>query len=150
VARAAAGVLSYLSGGFHTYGHNDVWRKTDDWENALVSKGAQQMKILRDFFASLAWWKLVPKPEMIRTVFMAGHVAACSEDGDFAAIYYAHRSTLSVDFGLMAKGRRVVTEWMDPQTGERFGRTVHANAEPVRRITSPAQCDDAILLLQAE
>jgi hypothetical protein len=138
----------YLCGGFHTYGHNDMWRKAPSWQDALDSKGAWQMKILSDIFTSLEWWKLVPDPLFIRTVFRGGHVAARAGDNSFAVIYYAHRSTLIVDIDKLGGGKPVSGEWVDAQNGNRFGQAVYKGAEC--RITSPAQCDDAVLLLKPE
>ena len=31
---------AFLSGGFHTYGHNDMWRKNPTWRASLDSPGA--------------------------------------------------------------------------------------------------------------
>ncbi|MCL2059652.1 MAG: glycoside hydrolase family 140 protein [Oscillospiraceae bacterium] len=147
---------SYLSGGFHTYGHNDLWRKTPHWRDALDARGAWQMKVLKDVFESVEWWRLVPDQRMIKPLFKHGHVAARSADagsgangcaGGFALIYYAHRSTLSVDMYKVGGGAPVSAEWIDPQNGERLGKTVYTDA--VCRITSPARCDDALLLLRA-
>ena len=144
---------SYMNGGFHTYGHNDMWRKTPFWQDALDSRGAWQMKVLKDIFTSFDWWKLVPDPQLIRQLFKPGHAAARSADGGFAIIYYAHRSTLAVDIEKIGGGRPVRGEWIDPQNGERRVGAVYAgsaNAGSACRITSPAQYDDAILLLTAE
>jgi len=139
---------SYLCGGFHTYGHNDMWRKAPSWRDALDSKGAWQMKILKDFFTALDWWKLEPDPQLIKPVFRGGHAAARSADGQFAVIYYAHRSTLMIDMQRLNGGNAISGEWMDPQTGKRFGKFMPGGA--ACRITSPAQCDDAVLLLKAK
>jgi len=51
---------SYLAGGFHTYGHNDIWRKNPTWRQALDAPGARQMGILKKIFTARHWWKLVP------------------------------------------------------------------------------------------
>jgi hypothetical protein len=140
---------SYLSGGFHTYGHNDLWRKPPYWQDALDAKGAWHMKILKDLFASLEWWKLEPDQQMIKPRFKDGHAAARSVDGDFAVIYFAHRSTLAADLsrlsGDLSGDGSVNGLWMDPQTGKRTRKTSFAKG--ICEITSPAQMDDAILLL---
>jgi len=139
---------SYLSGGFHTYGHNDLWRKAPAWKDALDAKGAWQMKALKDMFTSVEWWKLVPDQRMIKPLLKGGHVAARSCDGDFAVIYYAHRSTLSVDVSAIAGGgKQAKGEWMDPQNGKWIGKAAYSG--PSCTITSPAQLDDAVLLLKA-
>jgi hypothetical protein len=138
---------SYLSGGFHTYGHNDLWRKTSVWMEALDSKGACQMKTLKDLFTSLEWWKLTPDQQMIKPLYKGEHAAARSYNGDFAVIYYAHRSTLSINMGKMSNGKPITGNWLDPQTGKWLeNNTIYTN--PVCEVTSPARCDDAILLLK--
>ena len=138
---------SYLSGGFHTYGHNDIWRKSPFWKDALDAKGAWQMKILKDLFTGLDWWKKIPDQQMIKPLFKSGHAAARAADGSFAVIYYAHRSTLSVDIAKINGGKPMTGEWIDPQSGARAGGTAYTGA--ACRITSPAQYDDAILLLKS-
>jgi len=139
---------SYLSGGFHTYGHNDLWRKPPYWKDALDSKGAWQMKILKDFFTSLEWWKLEPVYKLITPLFKYGHAAMCSADGDFAVIYYAHRSTLKVDFSKLRNAKKVTGEWIDPQNGKSLKKESFQG--PICNIPSPAQLDDALLLLKPE
>ena len=138
---------SYMSGGFHTYGHNDLWRKLPSWPDAMNSKGAWQMKILRDFFTSLEWWKLAPDNKIINRPFASGHAAACSCDGDFAVIYYAYRWTLRVETGKIAGGKPLAGTWLDPENGKILGEDIYTGA--ACDITSPAQCDDAVLLLKA-
>jgi hypothetical protein len=137
---------SYLSGGFHTYGHNDFWRKTPAWWEALDSKGARQMKVLCDLFNSLKWRELKPDQRIIKPLFKGGHAAARASGGDFAVIYYAHRSTLSVNVEKIGGGKPASGEWMDPQDGARFGKTAYAGT--ACSITSPARLDDAILILR--
>jgi len=139
---------AYLSGAFHTYGHNDLWRKLPSWEDAMYSRGARQMKVLKDVFTSLDWWKLVPDNKLINQFSRKGHVAARSFENDFAIIYYAHRWTLDVEIGRLGGGKPITGEWIDPQNGEQMGKAVFT--DPVCRITSPAGCDDAILLLTSQ
>ena len=139
---------AYFSGAFHTYGHNDLWRKLPSWEDALTSRGAQQMKVLSDFFTSIDWWKITPEHKLINQEFRGGHMAARSCDNDFAMIYYAYRWPLEVNIGSLGGGKPVSGEWIDPQNGEHMGKAVYT--DPVCQITSPARCDDALLLLKVE
>ena len=140
---------AFLSGGFHTYGHGDVWRKTPYWKDTLDAKGSWQMKILKDFFTSLQWWKLVPDPKLYHGMGVErGFVGASSSDGDFAVLYYPYRWVQPVNIGRFGGGKPVTGEWMDPQTGKWLSKAVYTGE--VCNITSPAQCDDAILLLKVE
>ena len=51
-----------------------------------------------------------------------------------------------VDVDKLGGGKPVSGEWMDPQNGKWFGKAAYSGAGC--KITSPAQCDDAILLLK--
>ena len=136
---------SYFSGGFHTYGHNDMWRKTPHWKNALDSKGARQMKILKDFFTSIEWWDLIPDDRMISPIYKSGHAAMRSANGKTAAFYFSHRSAVNADLNILGEDK-FIGEWTDPASGEKFCGGEFAGR---RRIDSPAVFDDALLLLRA-
>ena len=43
---------AFLAGGFHTYGHNDMWRKNPTWRQSLDSPGARQMGILKQILSA--------------------------------------------------------------------------------------------------
>ena len=136
---------SYLSGASHTYGHNDLWRKTPFWRDALGSYGARQMKILKDIFAPLEWWRLTPDDTMVGPMFKRCHAAARA-DGGFAVIYFAHRTTATIDVSGLGGGASGV--WIDPQTGESSDGGTFSGAEHLT--TTPARMDDAVLLLEAK
>jgi len=136
---------AYLSGGFHTYGHNDLWRKTPYWRECLDSKGARSMKALKDIFTSLEWWKLKPDHTLFCGWASNANAAAISEDGDFAVVYFANRAELKVRIGAVGGGGPVRAAWFDPENGERVGEG-EVSGE-THAFTSPAVCDDAVLLL---
>ena len=137
--------VSILSGGFHTYGHNDIWRKTPYWRECVDATGANDLTVLKNFFTSLAWWKL--KPDM--TLFAPGswraRAAAISEDNDFAVIYYPSRMELPINISRLGSSVRAV--WIDPSDGSHISESA-INGD-VANLTSPACCDDALLLLKA-
>ena len=140
--------VSILSGGFHTYGHNDMWRKTPHWRECVDSKGANEMTVLKNFFTSLKWWKLRPDQSLFGVKIWGGRAtAAISEDGDFAVIYFPSRTELPVNIGYVGGGGPVHATWIDPATGKHVGETVVSGETYC--FTSPPCCDDAILLLKA-
>jgi len=139
---------SYLSGATgHSYGHNDVWRKTPYWRDALDALGGNQLTILKDFFTSLEWWKLEPRQLMFaEEVPPTKHIAACSSDGNFAVVYFYCRTTLSIDLGAVGTKKPLEAVWVDPQTGKRQAIGVFSDMG-IQQFTSPAWCEDALLLL---
>jgi len=141
---------AYLGGGFHTYGHNEIWRKTVYWKDALESPGARSMKVLGEFFKSIEWWRLVPDMMMFASNDAMGalHAAARPAEGDWAIIYFSSRDTTEICLNRITKGNAVKAEWIDPQSGRRelagiFGK------EKNQVFTSPAWCEDALLFLTA-
>jgi len=137
---------SYLSGGFHTYGHNDLWRKTPYWRDCLKTKGAASMKALKDLFASLEWWKLIPDNTLFGIGHSGAHAASISEDNDFAVLYFAHRAERLVYTGRIGGGGPVRATWIDPESGVQVSDSVIREKEFL--FYSPACCDDAVLLLR--
>ena len=66
---------SYLAGGYHTFGNTDTWNlgtfvgeATQDWKKALHFPGAASLTVLKSFFGSIEWWKLVPD----QSIFSSG------------------------------------------------------------------------------
>jgi hypothetical protein len=101
------------------------------------------MTVLKDFFTSLKWWKLVPDLGLFGPDNTRGRAAAISEDGDFAVVYFTSRMELSIHIGKLGGSVRAV--WVDPTSGRRVRETA-AKGE-VYRFSSPPCCDDALLLL---
>ena len=90
---------AYLAGGFHTYGHNDMWRHNPTWRQSLYSPGAQHMGVLKQIFTARQWWKHTPD----QSVFALGaggentlNTAACSSDGDSVIVYLSNPTTVSI------------------------------------------------------
>jgi hypothetical protein len=143
---------SYLGGGFHTYGHNDMWRHNPTWRQSLDSPGARAMGILRQILTARPWWKLAPDP----SVFVLGagsdktlNVAARSADGDTVIVYLSSRGTVTLDLSKITAAETVRATWVDPATGERTSAGEFPRATQ-RSFTSPVASEDAVLLLDAE
>ena len=141
---------SFLAGGFHTYGHNDMWRKNPTWRASLDSPGALQMQVLKQVLGSHQWWTLVPDQSVLDS---AGcdrdlNAAAVSTRGDLAVIYLSTRRPVSVDLGKITSAAKVRATWINPETGEASGGAEHPNAG-LRSFTPALKSEDAVLLLEA-
>ncbi len=120
-----------------TYGAHGVWywsRKAEvpldhprsgvaqPWFECLNYPGARQMKILREVFESVEWWKLRPDRSLLSEdpedpEFRSYIMPARSEDGRLALIYLPANPSVKLN---LSKFTRVVTgAWIDPRTGQR-------------------------------
>jgi len=118
-----------------TYGHNHIWPWRDEpgppeghdyigqvgaWRDAVESPGAGSIRVLRDFFESLPWWRLRPAPDLLMeqpgrddpSRFVA---AAASEDDALAVIYLPEGGKLSLRTGRLRTP--AASRWFDPRTG---------------------------------
>ena len=121
-----------LSGGFYTYGHNDMWRHNPTWEKSLSSPGAHSMKVLHEVFASLDWSKLLPAQEILGDGQGNGfhrNAAAKENDGSWALIYFSGPAKGA----LHLEGLPTQATWISPATGEQTdaGKIEGAIATPV-------------------
>lgn len=142
---------AYLAGGFHTYGHNDMWRKNPTWRKSLDSPGAREMGILKQVLSTREWWNLVPDQAVI--AFGAGcdkdlNAAARSVKGDLAIVYLATRNPVTIDFRRITASPSVRVTWIDPETGESTAGGVFPNSG-LRPLTSSLKSQDAVLLLES-
>jgi len=142
---------SYLAGGFHSYGHNDIWRKNPTWREALEAPGARQMGVLKKIFISRPWWKYVPD----QSVFAKGasdektlNAAARSTVGDGIVVYLSSLVTVSINMNKITAGRVVRASWVNPETGDRTVAGDFPNTGQ-RTFTTPLSWQDAVLLLNA-
>lgn len=143
---------SYLGGGFHTYGHNDIWRKNPSWRESLDSPGARQLGILARLLTSYAWWKLTPD----QAVFVRGagsdenqNVAARSTDGDLVIAYLASPAPVSVDLRAISAAKTVRATLVNPETGAETSAGVFPR-DSTEQFSAPAGSTDAVLVLQAQ
>jgi hypothetical protein len=140
---------TYLSGGFHTYGHNDSWRILPGWKAALDAPGAAQVGKTRGIFESLAeWWLLTPDQEVLasggNTDGDVLHLGARHKDGKWAMVYCAAPNTFAVAMEKLSGKAKAY--WIDPRTGEAKPAGSHANRGPWQ-FTTPAGWEDAVLVL---
>ena len=89
------------------------------WTECLDYPGARQMKVIRDVFDSIEWWKLRPDRTLLAEdppdpTWRAYPMPARSEDGRFALIYLPANPSVKLN----APGFKRAA-WIDPRTGAR-------------------------------
>lgn len=142
-----------------TYGAHGIWpwiRKPEvpldhprsgvapAWWECLDSPGGRQMKVLREVFESVAWWKLRPDRSLLAEdpedpEFRTYIMPARSEDGTFALIYLPANPSVKLDLRKLQGKPKAA--WIDPRTGERRPAALHAEMK------TPGQ-GDWLLLVQ--
>lgn len=149
-----------------TYGNHGIWFwaerpqvPTDHphsgvapvWSEALFSEGARSVSLLKRFFSSIEWWKLLPCPELLLEQpgtpeepqkFVA---AAKAEDGTLAVIYTPEGGRLKLRAELLRLPAEAV--WFDPRTGDR--RPAGTVAGERAELATPSEGDWGLLLRSA-
>jgi len=148
-----------------TYGAHGIWfwsRKPEiptahersgvalPWFDSIHLPGAAQMKILRDLFDSIEWWRLRPDSSLIadppHDLSFRSHIGAAASDvGDLALLYLPDNPEIEVRLDHLV--RPIRAQWVDPRTGVRY----EAGSLPNRgsRALSPPGQGDWLLLLDA-
>ena len=148
-----------------TYGGHGIWGWDDGsqppiehlntgtplpWQKALHMDAAEQIPRLTDLFESLAWWELIPAPELL--ISQPGQndkarfiLASRSATGDLAVIYLPEAQ--EIELCLTPIQADAFIRWYDPRTGQWFparfsGTWAHC------RIIPPAD-SDWLLVCQA-
>ncbi len=113
----------------HLFGNYPAWALAIGWDGptGLLSPGNQDMKRLKDFWTSLAWWRLVPDQD--HTSVTSGYgtykegdyvTAGRTDDGRLMVAYVPSTGTTSrtlvVDLARLSD--RVHARWFNPATGE--------------------------------
>jgi hypothetical protein len=140
---------SCLAGGYHSYGHNDIWRVLPTWKSALDAPGAFQMGVLRNVFTGLQWWNLVPDQSILadqpsKTV----GTAACSSCGDWVMVYLSEAAAVSINMSKITASSKAEVLWVSPVTGIQTRIGIFQN-RGIRSFSPPAEWEDAVLLLLA-
>ncbi len=91
------------------------------WSQAMQFPGSRQMQHLVDFFQSLHWWKLRPRPEILaeqpgRQDAAAFISAAESDTGEVQVFYLPRGGEVRLRAGEHFRGRKAA--WFDPRTGQ--------------------------------
>ncbi|MGY1685906.1 DUF4038 domain-containing protein [Geodermatophilus sp. SYSU D00867] len=109
------------------------WKFEPGWETRLSTPAVAQVGRLRELFASLRWWELVPdtadelvtagrgtrvEPDTPMDVLDNDYAtAARTPDGRQAVVYLPTPRTVTVDVDALAPGVRA--SWVDPTSGTR-------------------------------
>jgi hypothetical protein len=151
---------TFLAGGFHTYGQNQMWRMEPGWDKTFDTPGAAQVCLMRRLLGDLPWWSLIPD----QGVFASGigsertlNAAMRSADGTRVLVYLASPTTVFLHLDkIEAKSARAT--WINPATGERkdAGTFPTGNltgstfpGSPTQFFKTPSFWEDAVLLLEA-
>jgi hypothetical protein len=161
------GWIAWMSGSRgYTYGCGDVppkvpagsggmWRfnkdstKYDYWRKAINWPSAGQMTVMRDFFRSVEWWKLVPVHELIinqaenDTLKM---VVSKSSDSKFLIAYLPDNQSVILNMKDLPGSYAV--EWMNPKTGVKEPARTVTGGNGNQEFKRPEGWEDAVLKLQ--
>ncbi len=152
---------SWLAGGFHTYGQNQMWRMEAGWLDTLDTPGARHVCAMRRILSTLEWWKWVPD----QSVFADGpgngphlNAAVRSADGDWLLIYLADKGSVTLHLDKIITSAQCRATWFNPQTGEASDGGIYPTGnrglEVFPKVSKhafmpPRDSEDAVLLLAA-
>jgi hypothetical protein len=126
-------VWSLTSGAAGEFMGSKDWQFHPGWESRLSTTAVAQVGRLRELFASLRWWQLVP--DTADELVTAGRgmpraadapmdvldddyvTAARTPDGSQAVVYVPTSRTISVNVGALAADAQ--SFWVDPTSGQR-------------------------------
>lgn len=158
------GWISWLSGsrGF-TYGCGDIPPKVpighgamwlfnkdsttyDFWKKAINWPSAGHMTIMKDFFGSVEWWKLIPAHELVikqaedETLKM---VVSKSSDSKFILAYLPDNPAITLDLKEFPGPFNAV--WLNPASGEYVPVGTINSHEGMQEFKRPNGWEDAVL-----
>ncbi len=121
------------------------------WWESLDLPGAKQMKVLRDLFDSIEWWRLRPDRSLLAEepqdpAYLHYIAAARSEAGDLAILYLPDNPQVALRLDRLAATARA--QWVDPRNGVRHEIGSLPNSGR-RALTRPGE-GDWVLLLEAK
>ncbi len=117
--QAYEALLSGAMGDF--FGNRPIWLFDSGWPSALNSRSSQDMSLVKQFFSTRHWERLVP--DVSHTFVIAGFkadglthsVAARAADGSWGATFLPTARTITVD--LSEFSGPVQAHWFDPTSG---------------------------------
>lgn len=150
---------SFMAGGFHTYGQNQMWRMEAGWDKTFDTPGAADVARMKEIATSLPWWELVPD----QSVFAAGigsertlNTVMRSVDGRRLLVYLSSPCTVFLHLDKIAQKRCSVT-WINPASGTRREvgtfETGNLNGKVfpdgrTQYFSTPGFWEDAVLLIE--
>lgn len=152
---------SLTSGAAGEFVGSDDWEFHPGWEQRLPTPAVTQIKRLRDTFAAVRWWELVPDSQnrlvtggrgtqvtddKPRDVLDSDYVtAARTADGRLAVAYVPTQRTISIDPSVLADG--ATAAWIDPVSGDR--RQVPLTGDLATPGTNSGGTGDWLLMITA-
>jgi len=149
---------TFMAGGFHTYGQNQMWRMEKGWTKTFGTPGARQMTVFKQIATSRPWWRTFPD----QGLFAAGtgsertlNAARRSVDGDCALAYLSSPCHVLIHLDKILT-KRVKATWFNPQDGATQDAGTYETGNLVHPVwprgksqwfTVPACWEDAVLIL---
>lgn len=140
---------------------SDDWEFHEGWQDRLDTPAVAQVQRLRDLFASLEWWRLVPDVDSRLVTDGRGTritsddpmdvldndyaTAAATPDGTLAVVYVPTARTITVDLSSLAAAPEAT--WIDPSTGA--ARTVEAGSTYTTPGSNADGDEDWLLVIRA-
>jgi len=150
---------SFMAGGFHTYGQNQMWRMEPGWESTFDTPGAGHVTLMRKILERLPWWELNPD----QGLFASGvgsektlNAGMRSLKGNLALAYLSSQCAVFLSLDKIAT-KNVRVTWINPSTGERkpagVFRTGNLNGKTFpdgqsEHFTTPGHWEDAVILME--
>jgi hypothetical protein len=135
-------------------GHGGVWRFNQDsstydyWKTALEWPSAKHMTIMKEFFGSFDWWKLVPAHERVLNQEKEEQLkmtVSVTFDGKILIAYLPDNDTITLDLKNFQGPFNAV--WMNPATGEYVPFDTINDHSGIKAFKRPAGWEDAVLKL---
>ncbi len=152
---------TFMAGGYFTYGQNQLWRLQEGWTGTFDTPGAEQMAVLRQITARIAWSERIPDQTILEDGIGEGetlNAAVRDKDGTWAMVYLSSRSHVLVRLERLAVPQ-VKATWINPANGQSkdaglFQTFTMPGFRQVRSsnyqwFSTPDFWEDAILLLEA-
>ncbi len=150
---------SFMAGGYHTYGQNQMWRMEEGWDKTFDTPGAADVARMKEIVTSLPWAELVPD----QGVFASGagsertlNTAMRSLNGDRVLVYLSSQCTVFLRLDKIAS-RRCSATWINPATNERRDAGTYETGNMNGKVfpdgrtqyfTTPGHWEDAVLLIE--
>lgn len=142
-----------FAGGMHTYGNTNVWNfgsnpkyATEDWKEAVFSKGAQDMSQYSKLMQELEWWNFAPRQSLIIEGINEKeslNTALFSPTTQEILIYFSEKSEIKIDLSVL-NGKKIKAYWINPQAGKKLKASFILDQDQAD-FNSPKEWQDAIL-----
>lgn len=147
---------TFLAGGFHTYGQDQMWRIEPGWTATFDTPGADQIAQFKTIATSRPWWQMFPD----QSIFASGvssertlNAALRSIDGACAMIYLSSPCHVRLHLHKILT-REVKATWVNPQNGVQQDAGIYATGAvggfhqaQTQWFATPDRWEDAVLIL---